>query len=199
MAGGGIVEKVAQATAPIVEPEPTEADGDREQQYTEGESPEKKKKAHRGRRGGVKHRKGAKKQRDGSENPGEHIPSDVGEGIPGLQNVGIPSRLEPNVTTINNDPEDVSGPIVKIGGIEVNQDEQLGMGSNGTIVFAGKFHGRDVAVKRMLTQFWDIATQETQLLLESDHHPNGTCTFIAAIRLSKTRVFLFYSCYFYRY
>lgn len=162
-------EKPTSATVAVVEPPPVEVDG--EQPQTEGESPEKKKKAHRGRRGGVKHRKGAKK-RDPSTNSGERISIDTKE-IPGLQTVGIPTKLEPNVTTINNDPEDVSGPIVKIGGIEVNQDEQLGMGSNGTIVFAGKFHGRDVAVKRMLTQFWDIATQETQLLLESDHHPNG--------------------------
>ncbi|KAI0385654.1 hypothetical protein F5Y04DRAFT_154210 [Hypomontagnella monticulosa] len=183
----GIIEKTVPAIVPVVEPEPTEADGDREQQQTEGESPEKKKKAHRGRRGGVKHRKGAKKQRDASENPGENISPDVGEGIPGLQNVGIPARLEPNITTVNNDPEDVSGPIVKIGGIEVNQDEQLGMGSNGTIVFAGKFHGRDVAVKRMLTQFWDIATQETQLLLESDHHPN----VIRYFAMSKNDSFLY--------
>ncbi|KAI1465563.1 uncharacterized protein F4812DRAFT_452128 [Daldinia caldariorum] len=181
------VEKAAPVTVSAVELEPPPVDESREQQQTEGESPEKKKKAHRGRRGGVKHRKGAKKQRDATESAGENGISDVGEGIPGLQNVGMPSKLEPNITTMNNDPEDVSGPIVKIGGIEVNQDEQLGMGSNGTIVFAGKFHGRDVAVKRMLTQFWDIATQETQLLLESDHHPN----VIRYFAMSKNDSFLY--------
>ncbi|KAI0175507.1 hypothetical protein GGR52DRAFT_315251 [Hypoxylon sp. FL1284] len=181
--------EVVGKTAPTVssvELEPGDVEGDREQQ-TEGDSAEKKKKAHRGRRGGIKHRKGAKKQRDASENPSEKLLLETGEGIPGLQNVGMPSKLEPNVTTINNDPEDVSGPIVNIGGIEVNQDEQLGMGSNGTIVFAGKFHGRDVAVKRMLTQFWDIATQETQLLLESDHHPN----VIRYFAMSKNDSFLY--------
>ncbi|KAI1390423.1 uncharacterized protein F4822DRAFT_428760 [Hypoxylon trugodes] len=183
----GSEENAVPATVTIVEPEPIEGDGDREQQQTESESPEKKKKAHRGRRGGVKHRKGAKKQRDTSENPDGRTTVDAGEGIPGLQNIGMPTKLEPNVMTMNNDPEDVSGPIVKIGGIEVNQDEQLGMGSNGTIVFAGKFHGRDVAVKRMLTQFWDIATQETQLLLESDHHPN----VIRYFAMSKNDSFLY--------
>lgn len=167
----GMGLKTAATVVSSVELDPGDAEGERDQQ--EGDSPEKKKKAHRGRRGGIKHRKGAKKQRDASENPDEKLLLETGEGIPGLQGVGMPHKIEPNVTTMNNDPEDVSGPIVKIGGIEVNQDEQLGMGSNGTIVFAGKFHGRDVAVKRMLTQFWDIATQETQLLLESDHHPNG--------------------------
>ncbi|KAI3322136.1 hypothetical protein HD806DRAFT_523524 [Xylariaceae sp. AK1471] len=154
---------------------------------TELESPDKKKKAHRGRRGGIKHRKGAKKQQNISDDsPGNGSP-ESDEGIPGLQNVGIPPRLEPNVTTLINDPEDVSGPIVNIGGIEVNQDYQLGMGSNGTVVFAGKFHGRDVAVKRMLTQFWEIATQETQLLLESDHHQN----VIRYYAMSKNDSFLY--------
>jgi serine/threonine-protein kinase/endoribonuclease IRE1 len=148
-----------------------DGDGDRDKASSE-QSPEKKKKAHRGRRGGVKHRKGVKKQRDVSENRSDTALPGIDETIPGLQNIGQPAKLEPNVTTMSNDPEDVSGPVVQIGGIEVNQDEQLGMGSNGTVVFSGKFHGRDVAVKRMLTQFWDIATQETQLLLESDHHPN---------------------------
>ncbi|KAI1773917.1 hypothetical protein F4818DRAFT_452493 [Hypoxylon cercidicola] len=180
------VGKAGTAVVSSVELESGDVDGERDQQ-NEGDSPEKKKKAHRGRRGGIKHRKGAKKQRDASENPDEKLSLDAGDGIPGLQNVGMPPKLEPNVTTMNNDPEDVSGPIVKIGGIEVNQDEQLGMGSNGTIVFAGKFHGRDVAVKRMLTQFWDIATQETQLLLESDHHPN----VIRYFAMSKNDSFLY--------
>ena len=146
----------------------------REQTPVEAESPEKKpKKAHRGRRGGVKHRKGVKKQQEGSEARAGSTSPDIDDAVPGIKNIGAPPKLEPNIVTLKNNPEDVSGPIIEIGGIEVNQDEQLGMGSNGTIVFAGKFHGRDVAVKRMLTQFWDIATQETQLLLESDHHPNG--------------------------
>jgi serine/threonine-protein kinase/endoribonuclease IRE1 len=41
------------------------------------------------------------------------------------------------------------------------------------MVFEGKFDGREVAVKRMLIQFFDIASQETKLLRESDDHPNG--------------------------
>ncbi|KAI1329241.1 hypothetical protein F5Y16DRAFT_397703 [Xylariaceae sp. FL0255] len=158
-----------------------------EQVPEQQEAPDEKKKARRGRRGGTKHKKGAKKQRDPSQVSNGNNSAEAEEGIPGLQNVGVPPRLEPNVTTIANDPEDVSGPIVKIGGIEVNQDCQLGMGSNGTVVFAGKFHGRDVAVKRMLTQFWDIATQETQLLLESDHHQN----VIRYYAMSKNDSFLY--------
>lgn len=167
---GSVGDKWADVAISAVPPQLATSDAEREQSPPGAESPDKKlKKAHRGRRGGVKHKKGMKKQQDNAESG----TPDIDDAIPGIRNVGIPPKLEPNVITLKSNPEDVSGPIIEIGGIEVNQDEQLGMGSNGTIVFAGKFHGRDVAVKRMLTQFWDIATQETQLLLESDHHPNG--------------------------
>ncbi|KAI0904530.1 hypothetical protein F4823DRAFT_204688 [Ustulina deusta] len=179
-----------QETQPVIvppDPEIAPVDQGQEEQPAEQESPDKRKKAHRGRRGGVKHRKGAKKQRDTADASPESQPPEADGNIPGLQNLGITPKLEPNVTTTINDPEDVSGPIINIGGIEVNQDYQLGMGSNGTVVFAGKFHGRDVAVKRMLTQFWDIATKETQLLLESDHHQN----VIRYYAMSKNDSFLY--------
>lgn len=48
----------------------------------------------------------------------------------------------------------------------------LGYGSSGTVVFQGSFQHRPVAVKRMLIDFYDVATQEIKLLTESDHHPN---------------------------
>ncbi|KAI1273423.1 hypothetical protein F5Y07DRAFT_257265 [Xylaria sp. FL0933] len=179
-----------QETQPIVapfDPEIIPALAGQEEQPGEPDSPEKKKKAHRGRRGGVKHRKGAKKQRDAADGSSGNGLAEADGSIPGIQNIGVPPKLEPNITTTANDPEDISGPIINIGGIEVNQECQLGMGSNGTVVFAGKFHGRDVAVKRMLTQFWDIATQETQLLLESDHHPN----VIRYYAMSKNDSFLY--------
>ncbi|RYP17418.1 hypothetical protein DL765_004548 [Monosporascus sp. GIB2] len=185
---GRVDAKRADAVVPVVAHEPARDDVEPEQPLQDAESPEKKpKKAHRGRRGGVKHRKGPKKQQDRSESRGDSASPDIDDTIPGIKNVGVPPKLEPNVITLKSNPEDVSGPIIEIGGIEVNQDEQLGMGSNGTVVFAGKFHGRDVAVKRMLTQFWDIATQETQLLLESDHHPN----VIRYFAMSRNESFLY--------
>jgi hypothetical protein len=51
-------------------------------------------------------------------------------------------------------------------------DEVLGYGSAGTIVFAGQWEGRDVAVKRMLKQFWELAERETSLLITADEHEN---------------------------
>ncbi|CAO3682001.1 unnamed protein product [Rhizopus microsporus] len=48
----------------------------------------------------------------------------------------------------------------------------LGYGSHGTVVYKGRFDGRDVAVKRLLVDFYDVALKEVQLLQESDDHPN---------------------------
>lgn len=51
-------------------------------------------------------------------------------------------------------------------------DTVLGYGSYGTVVFKGTFQNRDVAVKRMLIDFYDVASQEINLLTESDDHSN---------------------------
>ncbi|EJT71797.1 IRE protein kinase [Gaeumannomyces tritici R3-111a-1] len=133
--------------------------------------PEKKKKAHRGRRAGAKHRK---KKREGSvSRDDEPAIVSVNEIVDQAKKLGEQQlRLEPDIHTVINDVQDLTGPIYRMGSLEVNEDQQLGTGSNGTVVFAGRWDGRDVAVKRMLIQFYDIASQETRLLRESDDHPN---------------------------
>lgn len=40
------------------------------------------------------------------------------------------------------------------------------------MVFEGVFHERQVAVKRILKQFYDMAANEKDLLIISDEHPN---------------------------
>ncbi|CAN6608747.1 serine/threonine-protein kinase/endoribonuclease Ire1p [Trichomonascus vanleenenianus] len=55
---------------------------------------------------------------------------------------------------------------------DINEKDIIGWGSHGTIVYKGRFENRDVAVKRMLLSFCDIASQEVALLQESDDHPN---------------------------
>ncbi|KAM4054310.1 ribonuclease 2-5A domain-containing protein [Hirsutella rhossiliensis] len=136
-----------------------------------GTAPERKKKAHRGRRGGVKHRKG--RALEASQSRGdEAAPTTVEEAVNNAKKLGDRPSLEPDVMTVANDMQAVTGPIIRMGNIEVNTEVQLGTGSNGTLVFAGRFDGREVAVKRMLIQFYDIASQETRLLRESDDHPN---------------------------
>ncbi|KAL2194055.1 hypothetical protein P885DRAFT_43824 [Corynascus similis CBS 632.67] len=135
--------------------------------------PVKKKKGHRGRRGGVKHRKGNKDKRENSQSRDDDPPQEtVEEVINKAKTLVREPKLEPDIITVSGDADEVSGHILKMGSLEVNEAEQLGTGSNGTIVFAGKWDGRDVAVKRMLVQFNEIASQETRLLRESDDHPN---------------------------
>ena len=56
--------------------------------------------------------------------------------------------------------------------LKVFEEDVLGYGSHGTVVFRGEFDGRPVAVKRMLLDFYDVAGQEVSLLQHSDHHPN---------------------------
>ncbi|KAJ1562926.1 bifunctional endoribonuclease/protein kinase ire1 [Cladochytrium tenue] len=51
-------------------------------------------------------------------------------------------------------------------------DEILGHGSHGTVVFRGTFANREVAVKRLLLDFYDVAHHEIEVLRDSDHHPN---------------------------
>ncbi|VVT54045.1 uncharacterized protein SAPINGB_P003879 [Magnusiomyces paraingens] len=54
----------------------------------------------------------------------------------------------------------------------VVSDNVLGYGSHGTVVLKGEFENREVAVKRMLLEFYDVASHEVSLLQESDDHPN---------------------------
>ncbi|KAI8267262.1 Serine/threonine-protein kinase/endoribonuclease IRE1 [Colletotrichum sp. SAR11_239] len=155
-------------------PKPAAAPSDQSLTPPEPGTPEvkKKKPAHRGRRGGTKHRKG-KKREEASQSRDDDPPQSVEDAVNKAKKLGGQvTQLEPDVVTVTNDMQAVSGPIIRMGNIEVDTDNQLGTGSNGTLVFAGKFDGREVAVKRMLIQFYDIASQETRLLRESDDHPN---------------------------
>jgi serine/threonine-protein kinase/endoribonuclease IRE1 len=159
-------------------------------------SPEKKKekKAHRGRRGGVKHRKGNKNPSPEAsqilEVSQDDIPRKpeptVDDAVRNAQKMGQQTKLEPDIHTVPNDPSEVSGPILRIGALECDTEQRIGNGSNGTLVFRGKFDGRDVAVKRMLIQFFDIASQETKLLRESDDHPNGKQSAMKPIYTANT-------------
>ncbi|KAK9244002.1 hypothetical protein V1506DRAFT_542850 [Lipomyces tetrasporus] len=64
-----------------------------------------------------------------------------------------------------------SGASYKINSLEVT-DAVVGYGSHGTVVYKGMFENREVAVKRMLLDFYDVASHEVSLLQESDDHPN---------------------------
>lgn len=131
-------------------------------------SPPKKKKTHRGQRGGVNRKKGKKTASiDADMDNVEIIVNKVKE-------MDNEQALEPDVLKVNgattNNVTDVSGPF-QINNLVVT-DNVLGYGSHGTIVYRGSFEGREVAVKRMLLEFYDVASHEVSLLQESDDHPN---------------------------
>lgn len=60
----------------------------------------------------------------------------------------------------------------RIDKIVFNPKEILGKGCEGTFVFRGRFENRDVAVKRILPECFNVADREVDLLQESDEHPN---------------------------
>lgn len=51
-------------------------------------------------------------------------------------------------------------------------NKEIGRGSNGTIVLKGYYDGREVAVKRIVMEHYDVALKEIQNLIVSDQHPN---------------------------
>ncbi|KAH8731311.1 hypothetical protein GQ44DRAFT_767190 [Phaeosphaeriaceae sp. PMI808] len=121
----------------------------------------KKKKTHRGKRGGRKLNKNQQKDDD-----------EVGRIVDAAKQLDPSPSLHPDEMTLNGDDmQDVTN-IKRIGKLTIDQDRLLGNGSGGTFVFEGKWNEREVAIKRMLPQYFGLAEQEVKLLQESDLHPN---------------------------
>ncbi|KAF2474738.1 uncharacterized protein BDR25DRAFT_255125 [Lindgomyces ingoldianus] len=140
---------------------PSTAEGDAQGQVSTPTAPVKKKKTHRGKRGGAS--KKIKKLKDEDE---------VDRIVDAAKQLDQTPSLHPDEVTMNGDDvQDVSN-IKKIGKLTIDFDTVLGNGSGGTFVFAGKWNEREVAVKRMLPQYFGLAEQEVKLLQESDLHPN---------------------------
>ncbi|KAK3115835.1 bifunctional endoribonuclease/protein kinase ire1 [Teratosphaeriaceae sp. CCFEE 6253] len=116
---------------------------------------EAKGKHKRGKRGG---RKQKEKEQAAADKKAMRKPSQV------------PQPAEIISVTASESP-DVTGPL-QINSLVVHKDKLIGQGSSGTLVFEGSFEGRDVAVKRMLSQHYELALQEVSFLQQSDDHPN---------------------------
>lgn len=144
-----------------------EADDDVEELELQGtEKP--KKKARRGHRGGKAHKR---RKKPGSE---DEVRSQADRAVEEVHHLSPRPRLEPDVQltrTVSNEIVEMDG-VLQIGRLRVFTDTVLGHGSHGTVVYRGSFDGRDVAVKRMLVEFYDIASHEVGLLQESDDHNN---------------------------
>lgn len=163
----------SQSPAPDATPkvrirEPSQgADGDEDVDDLNLQKPEKKKKARRGVRGGKGHKR---KPKPGSDEGTSLVDKMVDQ----VKTLPPPARLEPDIQlarTVSNEIVEMDGAI-RIGQLKVYTDKVLGHGSHGTVVYKGSFDGRDVAVKRMLVEFFDIASHEVGLLQESDDHSN---------------------------
>jgi len=51
----------------------------------------------------------------------------------------------------------------------MSEDEILGHGANGTVVFNAYFQNRNVAIKRILSIYLHLAQTELNILLKLDH------------------------------
>lgn len=130
--------------------------------------PAKKKPRQRGTRGGKAHRR--RKKPDVEADATEQAEQVVEQ----VNRLAPQPHLEPDVQlsrTVSNEIMEMDG-VIRIGRLEVFTDVVLGHGSHGTVVYRGAFDGRKVAVKRMLMEFYDIASHEVGLLQESDDHHN---------------------------
>ncbi len=127
-----------------------------------------KKKARRGVRGGKN-----RKKRSNSKNDHKDSIDQAGEDT---FRSSPETQVEPQVVQISNgninEATELSAGTIQIGHLKVFTDTVLGHGSHGTVVYKGSFGSRDVAVKRMLSNFYDIAAHEVGLLQESDDHHN---------------------------
>ncbi|XP_067128711.1 serine/threonine-protein kinase/endoribonuclease IRE1 [Centruroides vittatus] len=77
-----------------------------------------------------------------------------------------------NKYTYRTDIEELPEGFLRIGKITFDPNSILGHGCEGTIVYRGKFDNRDVAVKRILPEYFSFADREVDLLRESDKHPH---------------------------
>ncbi|KAK7734426.1 bifunctional endoribonuclease/protein kinase ire1 [Botryosphaeria dothidea] len=130
-----------------------------------GQETPKKKKAHRGQRGGRKRNKNRKN--NNAESEGEETEKIVAN----VSKFGEDSNVDVRDGTADGQAMSEFSSAKQIHNLTIT-DKVLGSGSGGTFVFEGKFEGRDVAVKRMLPQYYELADQEVSLLTQSDDHPN---------------------------
>ena len=129
------------------------ADADDVEDPTETNGP-KKKKATRGQRGGKKAKEKKAANEEARKRKGSQVPQ--------------PAEV---ISVAASESPQVSGPL-QINSLVIHTDRVIGQGSCGTSVFEGSFEGRAVAVKRMLSQYYDLASQEVSFLQQSDDHEN---------------------------
>jgi len=146
------VQSMATSTARTVriqESNDNSSDGESDDEKVKDEQSstggaESTKRRHRGKRGGKKNNKKKK-----SMSP-EALDQD--------------QALVPEISTKDG--------LLQVGEIKYSKTKCLGRGSNGTEVFPGTYHGRDVAVKRLIRSVNSLAAKEIKHLLSNDDNPH---------------------------
>ena len=129
-----------------------------------------KKKARRGQRGGLKRNK--KNRSDSKQEDKDETEQTMKEVLKVPSEIALQPEAIKDPVSAGIEMTEGTGPTIKIGHLSVNLDAILGHGGHGTMVFKGSFGGRDVAVKRMLKEFYEVASHEVSLLQQHDDHPN---------------------------
>lgn len=147
--------------------------GDGAADDVDADGDKKKKKTHRGQRGGKKRKpkgKGDKGDKEPADEEVERIMDDPTPPRPPIKMEPEHPEEKERVLVVNSADEVPSH--LQYDRLICYKDQILGYGSGGTVVYKGQFEGRDVAVKRMLHQYYDLASREVELLQKSDDHPN---------------------------
>lgn len=139
----------------------------------------KEKKARRGVRGGRKlkekkleQEQAQQRRRANSQTKTNSVSFDMPKIVEDVPETPVESEAV-QVVNVDSPPEslNVSGKI-QINHLIVDTNRLIGRGSAGTCVFEGTFDKRSVAVKRMVPQYYELASQEVELLQENDDHKN---------------------------
>lgn len=159
--GGKQAEEVASATSPSV----PEAEPQAEPQPPGSGSKSSSKKKRKGKGGKGAGKGPAEPGPAASEEGSRHSHS---HGSAGSSGGPLPGER----AALLRERYDEPGGIVCIGRMRLDTARTLGMGSAGTVVYEGTLDGRRVAIKRLLSQFYDLARKELDTLVRSDDHPN---------------------------
>lgn len=164
-------EEPAKEVDPEESPEP-DAQGD-EPLAGENGGKSPKKRATRGKRAGRKQKEKEQANLEArAKKLGLPVPlapsTQLTQVTPLTQQIAQPAQI---ISVAASESPQVSGPL-QINNLIIHTDKVIGNGSCGTIVFEGNFEGRNVAVKRMLSQYYELASQEVSFLQQSDDHMN---------------------------
>lgn len=130
-----------------------------------------------------KRKRGSRGGRRNQKNKDATVPSTVADGVITSPNSASdltqvaaeksgPIVIDNSIQTLSQPVSEQADDIQFQSSVLVVSKEIIGKGSHGTIVYKGTFENREVAVKRMLVDNYDVASHEVSLLQESDDHPN---------------------------